>query len=80
MDSTYNDRQYAKRLSDKVLRSVACLIGRHDECTKRGYRHHIPAHLSASDLSPCRCECQHTTPDDTMKADIMDAYEWGVLT
>ncbi len=83
MDSTYNNKQhkqYMKRLSDKVPRSVACLIGRHDECTQRGYRHHIPAHLSGRDLSPCQCECQHTVPDAIITADILEAYAGGTLT
>jgi len=69
------DRQFQQRQRSRIPMSVACLIGRDDECTNRGYRHGIPAHLSAKDYSPCQCPCGHTPTKDM----ILQAYAAGVL-
>lgn len=59
--------------------SQHCYIGRHDECTERGFRRKIPPCLSSVDLNPCKCSCKHKPTQEMNSLEAEAYYTAGML-
>lgn len=64
---------------DALSISPFCYLNRHDECTERGFKHHIFPFLTQADRNPCQCPCKHKETPVMVDYAILQLYQKGIL-